>query len=301
VPERFLQHRGTQTGTLVYRPLLLATAKVHYAQSTLRIDETEQLVATLPLEDSLPDDAWEEARIEADDPPDFASSPAEGAQFAALPAELARPKTYAQLATDFKEHLYRTRRLMLWHCTALKQISRAGESEGDFRIRLMQAAHEQRDLQVEKLRTRYAPKLASLQDQVRRAEQKVQKEQQQASGQTLQTAISFGASVLGAMFGRKLASSANVTRAASTARAASRAARERSDVAHAAESLGAVRQRLAGLESQFEQDAQQVRDAYSPHGLQVEPLEIKPKKADIKVESVVLAWSPQVCVGSDPA
>ena len=147
-------------------------------------------------------------------------------------------------------------------------------------------------MQVEKLRAKYAPKLATLQDQVRRAEQRVDKEKQQSSSQTMQTAISFGASVLGAMFGRKLASSANVTRAASTARAASRATRERGDVAHAAETLGTLRERLADLESQFEEDAQQVRDSCSPEGLTLEPLEIKPKKTEILVERVVLAWSP---------
>jgi hypothetical protein len=146
---------------------------------------------------------------------------------------------------------------------------------------------------VEKLRAKYAPKLASLQEQVRRAEQKVEKEKEQSSSQVLQTAISVGTSILGAMFGRKLASSANVTRAASTARAASRAARERSDVAHAAESLGALRQRYADLEAQFEQDAQEVRDAFTPQAMSLSQVEIKPKKADISVESVVLAWSVQ--------
>ncbi len=287
----FSSSGGTPDSPLVYSPVLIAAAKIHYAQTTKQVDATEEIVATLLVENSLPADAWSEARLEAGDPPEFASSPADGAAFAALPSELALPKTYTRLAADLKEHLYRTRRLTLWRSAALETDLAPGESEGDFRIRLLQASHEQRDLQVEKLRAKYAPKLASLQDQVRRAEQKLQKEQQQASGQTMQSVISFGASVLGAMFGRKLASSANVTRAASTARAASRASRERSDVAHAAESLGALRVRLADLEAQFEKDAQEVRDAYSPHGIELEQLEIKPKKGDIKVESVVLAWS----------
>jgi hypothetical protein len=270
----------------------VGTAKLHYSQSTNQVDAWEELTATLALDDALPADAWGEADIEAGPAPEFDSSPAAEAGFAALPPELARPKTYTELAADLKDHLYRTRRLELWRCPALKQTSRPGETEGDFRIRLVQAAHEQRDMQVEKLRAKYAPKLASLQEQVRRAEQRLEKEKQQSSSQTLQTAISLGASVLGAMFGRKLASSANVTRAASTARAASRAARERSDIAHAAETLGTLRQRLADLEAQFEQDVQQVRDSYSAQALSLEPLQIKPKKTEITVDRVVLAWSP---------
>jgi hypothetical protein len=290
VPERFLD---AQASNVLYRPSLVATAKVHYAKATYHVDYSEELVATVPIDASLPADVWSESNIEPGEPPDFTDAPARDGAFASLPSELFNPKTYARLATELKDHLYRTRRLTLWRLPALKQTSEPGESEADFRIRLAHMAHEERDRQVEKLRAKYAPKLASLQDQVRRAEQKVQREQEQSSSQVVQTAISLGASVLGALFGRKLASSGNVTRAASTARAATRAARERSDVAHAAQSLAALQQRLADLESQFEQDAQRVRDAYSPHAMSLEPMEIKPKKSDIAVDSVVLAWSPQ--------
>jgi hypothetical protein len=40
----------------------------------------------------------------------------------------------------------------------VKLVSRAGESERDFRLRLHQAARESRDAAVEKLRASYAPK-----------------------------------------------------------------------------------------------------------------------------------------------
>lgn len=290
VVERFLPRRGG--GEVVYRPMLLATAKVHYVQASQQVDAWEDLVATVDVDERLPADVWEEAEIETDAAPELSTTPEDQATFAALPTELTRPKTYADLAASLKERLYRTQRLKLWQCAPLKHTSRVGESEGDFRIRLVQAAHEQRDLQVEKLRTKYAPKLATLQEQVRKAEQKVEKEQQQSSSQTLQTAISFGASVLGAMFGRKLASSANVTRAASTARAASRVARERSDVAHASQTLETLRERHEELSAEFEAEAAKVRDAFDVQSLTLSSQEIKPKKTDISVAGVMLVWRP---------
>ena len=69
-------------------------------------------------------------------------------------------------------------------------------AERDFRVRLQQIAREQRDEAVEKLRRKYAPKFEQLEERKRRAEQAVERETEQAKGQKMQTAISFGATLL---------------------------------------------------------------------------------------------------------
>src|SRR5690606_34299299 len=118
------------------------------------------------------------------------SQPEGNARFGDVPTAFARAKQYASWANDLKDHLYRTHVLQLWRSKALKQTSQPGESEGDFRIRLTQAARELRDEQVAKLRAKYAPKLATAQEQVRKAQQRVEKEKAQATQQTFQAAIS---------------------------------------------------------------------------------------------------------------
>ena len=62
---------------------------------------------------------------------------------------------------------------VLWKSADPKETSRPGESEGAFRGRLRELARESRDLEVEKLRQRYAPKLARLAEQIQRAEQRI--------------------------------------------------------------------------------------------------------------------------------
>jgi hypothetical protein len=59
------------------------------------------------------------------------------------------------------------------------------------------------------LRERYAPKLARLGDRIRRAPQRVEVEKSQYRQQKMQTVVSIGATVLGALFGRKLGSVGN--------------------------------------------------------------------------------------------
>src|SRR4029079_2001994 len=87
---------------------------------------------------------------------------------------------------DFSSWIYRSQRLELFESPSLQIASNPGESERDFRIRLQQFARERRDEAVEKLRQKYAPKIAALEEQQRRAQQSVVREAAQAKNQKLQ-------------------------------------------------------------------------------------------------------------------
>jgi hypothetical protein len=102
-----------------------------------------------------------------------------------------------------------------------------------------QKARERRDAEVEKLRTHYAPKLRKLQEKVRNAEQVVQREEGQARGAKVQTAISTGATILDALLGRKV-SRTSLGRATTAARGAQRAMQQQEDVRAAKEDLAAA-------------------------------------------------------------
>jgi len=296
VIERFLprrKSRGPNVG-LIYRPLLVGTAKVHFAQAAAGIDHTESLTFAVPLDETLPAEPWAEVEPLEEETLELETTPEDNAQYAPLPAELTRPKQYTTLATSLKDFLYRNRRLTCWKCAALKQTSQAGERGADFRVRLSQGSREQRDLLVEKLRTKYAPKIAALQEQIRKAEQRVEKEKAQASQQTMNAALSIGSSLLGALFGRKLASSANVTRVASGMRAATRIAKERQDIGQANESVEAYAQRLADLGAEFKEETEKVAAKMDGEALELTEIQIAPKKTDIVIGQVMLVWQPHL-------
>jgi hypothetical protein len=117
----------------------------------------------------------------------------------------------------------------------------------------------------------------------------IEREKDQYDHHKLQTAISIGATVLGALFGRKLGS---VGRATTAARGAGRAARERTDVARAREDLEALRRRLADLEEDCEQELAGVRGELDPESLEYDQLSIRPRKTDLNVGAVNLVWTP---------
>lgn len=298
VPQAFVSQRGSvKSGeSLVYRPALLGTAKIHFASATAGVDTWSDVALLIDMED-VGDSPWENAE-RLTEPPELDPEPAALARFGELPAQCSRAKQYTAWNTALKDQLYRTEVITLWRSKTLKQTSQPGEGEGDFRARLGQHAREDRDLQAEKLRSKYATKLAAAQENVRKAMQRVEKEKSQASQQTFQAAVSFGASILSAFTGRKLASSANIGRVATSARAASRIARERAEVGQAEETVEASQQKLANLEAEFKAEIDELEQASRAEALALESVEVKPKKSDINVTRLALAWIPYR-VGAD--
>ena len=107
------------------------------------------------------------------------------------------------------------------------------------------------------LRKKWQAKLLQLQDQIRRAEEKREREKSQLNQQRMQTAVNIGTSILGALLGRKAISATNIGRVGTAARSASRWGHESQDVTRAEESIEVLQQRLE--ETKREVDAEVAR------------------------------------------
>ncbi len=273
-----------------YRPAILGRARVRYSKPTARIEVDREVVCMAPAGDSLGETAWENA-AQTPEAPEIEPAPRTGS-FAPLPAALSGPRGYASLGSSLKSFLGRTSKLTAWQAPAIDAVSRPGETEGEFRVRIAHRVKEWRDGQIEQVRTRHAAKLAALADRIERARQKVEREKAEAKNQSLQTYVSIGSAVLGALLGRKKASATNIGRAATSMRSASRAARQQADVAHAEESLATLEEKRMQLEDEIEQELERIRLESAPELIALEEIEIPAKKTDIAVDEVVLAWVP---------
>jgi hypothetical protein len=288
VAEYFVKTAGRAPAS--YQPAVLGLSKLHFVDAKAGLDLWAPYVHLAPFSPSGADALWEESRVLAEGEAGLDSRPATGSQFSELPAGALRQANYAAWGKSLKTFLYQSVTLEVLACPPLKATSRPGETEGDFRVRLGQQLREKRDQEVERLRRQYAPKLAAVQEQLRKAEARVAAEKSQLGQQTLQTAISIGATVLGALFGRKAMSVGNVGRATTAVRGAGRAMREREDIQRASESVAAVQERLAALQQEFDQEAARVQSECDPVTLAFERLQIRPRKTDITVSEVALAW-----------
>jgi len=276
-------------GAIDLRPAILGEARLHYVDAKLGVDHWERVTLVAPLAGDA-GDVWEGAGV-LDAPIVECAAPAV-ARFAALPARASRPKTYDTWARELVGHLSRVRTLGLLRAPEARLVSRPGESEGEFRGRVAHGARESRDAELARLEKRYGPKLAAIRERVRRAEERVGREQAQLGQQQLQTAISLGATVLGALFGRKAASVGTVGRATTAARGIGRAAREKTDVANAEREVEERRSDLAALEREVEEATTALRVDVEPTSLTIERVEVRPRRSGVEIVRVALAWCP---------
>ena len=280
-------------GAARYAPALVGEARVHFVDAKRGIDLWQSLALLAPLT-RADGSVWEGAN-DFDELDELRDEPPVGSEvlgFDPLPAEARRAKTFESYGKALALHLYATRVLVLVACPSLKLLSKPGEPRPDFLARVRQAAREARDRDVEKLKVKYAPKVAAANDKIRRAEERVRRETAQYEQQKSQSMISVGASLLGALFGRKLASSANVGRATTAARGISRATREKGDVESAADVLRAAQDGLMELERAFRSETEELGAVPEPEALGLLDVSIKPRKSDTLVERVALVWVP---------
>jgi hypothetical protein len=292
IPQYFVPLRGTAPlgYRLVYEPAVLSSSRVGFAdkKSGERFDRELMHVTDLVGEAVRID--WSNASDLGIPLADLDPTPAPAAEFASLPAVAARKTTYTSWTRDLKAWLYANQSIELLTSPGLKLTSRVGESEHEFRLRVVQAARERRDAETDKLRQKYDTKVASLRNQVFKAEQALEREQEQVKQQKAQTAISVGATVLGAFLGRGLGSS--VGRATTAARGASRTKKETQDVERAKESLETLKERLARYDADFRADVDRITADFDPEAQPLERVILRPTKQNIVVDMVALGWLP---------
>ncbi len=276
--------------TLLYTPSLLAEADLHYTRASAELDLWRRSAVFAPL-GARGADPWTGMR-DLGARPELDAEPEAGAAFAPLGAAASRATSYTRWRKRLASVLYRERRLPLFRTRKPKLVSAHDETEDEFRARVRQALRETRDLKKEKLRARYAPKLRRVRDRIERAEARVEVEREQYDQRKTSSLISIGATVLGALFGRKIGSAGNVGRASTAARSVSRTAKERGDIGRAEEAVERVREELEAIETRFETDLEAVETSLSLDEVEVETLSIPLRKSDCAVEGPMVMWCP---------
>jgi hypothetical protein len=273
-----------------YVPVIVGAARVAFSDTKMKIDATRDVLYAARVTDSAVPMDWSRS-VRLDVRPDDLQrlSTTGGLLFASLPAAAAQPKNYANWLKAFSRHVAQTERLEVFQHPTLKIASRADEAERDFRIRLQQEGRAGRDSAVERIRRKYAAKQAALAERLRRAEAAVGREQEQVTQQRTQTAVSFGATVLGALFGRKTISTGTLGRATTAVRGVGRSMKEASDVKRASENVEAVRAQIKELEDQVAAEAAGIGSGFDVTA-PLESVTLAPKRGAIEARFVALGW-----------
>jgi hypothetical protein len=293
IPSFYIPVRGSadQGNKLLYLSKILGAAKINFSDPKIKIEFTDAKVYITPVTDNAIPVVWDNADEINVPATDLEKSPQMNALFGEPASPAIQSKNYSIWTRDFNNWLYGIQKIELLRSPGLKEVSQPGESEGEFRVRLQQLAREKRDLLVEQLRKKYGLKNASLQERLRRAQQAVEKQAEQAKQAKFQTVISVGSTLLGAFTGRKV-SSTTISRASTAMRGFSRSIDESKDVARAGDTVASIQKQITDLQAEFNTEMAALEARIDPGTEPLEKISIKPDKSDILVQLVALVWVP---------
>jgi hypothetical protein len=277
---------------LVYYPAVAGWLDVYYSAAKYNVESSEKLAIAAMLEDGPVTLDWDKAEEIRLSPDNFETSPLPGASFADLPSAAKKPESYSKWNKDLLRWVRQSRPLNLYQSGRFKLTSSPAESKSEFLARVNQAAREERDLEVEKLRRKYSSKFDTLQNRLMRAEQALQREQEQATSKKMETVVSFGTAILGAFLGRKAVSARSATRLGTAVKSAGRMRKESMDVARAQETAESVKQEMTELDQRLQSDIDRLEAGYDSAAEEMEEVMIKPKSTDITLETFGLTWMP---------
>lgn len=291
IPQFFLPSTGAEGS--VWVPHLYGAADVDFADAKRGIDERRVVIATVPLQGAAVVVDWDGSAPSDVAPDRLLTDPPVDAPFAPVPAQALQMKSFAKWSKDFDRWLSRTQRLDLWRHVATGTVSRPGEEERAFRIRLSEVVRSTRGAAIDKVRAKYASKLDSAAEKVRKLELALGKEQQDVSQHRVQaglsTASTLGSAVLGAIFGRRGGLTAGTIGKASTAaRGWARGSKEAEDVKRAEQNLAAARQALVDLEAEVTAAIDALDGA--PIVESLDTVSLAPKRGGVHVHLVALVW-----------
>jgi len=275
------------TARLIYQPALAVFAQIAIFDNRLGLSHIADVGHYFELSEDILGLIWDKATPLSIKIEELEREPKEGASFLSLPSRFLSMIKSAE--NDYLDYLTRSYQLILWKSNTFQTVSRPGESERDFRIRLSQLAREKRDEALERLRQKYAARIASLEKQYLIAQQRLQKEQEEYKEKIAQSAISMGATIFGAILGRK---AYQIGRATTTARSASRAYYEKLDIKRAQERAEMARTRLEEMERELEREADNIANLYDPEQEQLQTMALRPRKKDMAVCWSGLLWLP---------
>ncbi|MEN8122994.1 MAG: hypothetical protein ABFS35_21825, partial [Bacteroidota bacterium] len=268
-----------------YEPWLLAEGKVKFVNATRGIDIEKSFTKRLYLNKDMTNIDLRETDDFSFDTDLFDKRPLEQSKFYSLPAFIEELKSFKSLEKDFSDYLYRSNKLELYKCTALKAESKPGETIRDFKIKITGIIRDKKAEAVEKLRKKYSTKGDRLQDKYARLRIKLQKEKSDVSAKQTDTAMSLGMAVLGSFLG-----SGSKSKAMRGITSAGKISKEKADVRRVENEMQQVQKDMQELKNDLSYDIDMIKQEFDIENYKIATFYIKPRKTDVHSIKISLFW-----------
>lgn len=272
---------------LVYLPYLAASGTAILTDPRSGHAQEQTVSCFLPLPGPHGLVPWEEYRVGTLEAELLGSLAEPGALYGPLPEGMGELAPYTPLRTSFADYINRAASVPRWVHRTLKMESRIGESREEFLKRCQAAAETAREQALAKIRERYQATLERLQQQLTRAERYLEDQKILYKGRQQEELLSAGETIVGMFLGRRRTSP--LSTASRRRRMTSQA---RANLEQAEAEVERLKREMAATLEERDAALAQERRAWEGVEAQVEEAIVRPRKTDLRVTVLGIAWVP---------
>ncbi len=277
---------------VVYRPVLLAAARIRYLERKYGVDSEFVRAALVTKPDRRGVVRWEDFPYHGPSLEKIETTPAPvQASFALLEPPLNDVKTMNALQRDFTDWLYRTTSIKVRANEMLKVYAGPDVSQAEFMKACAETAREARDAEVAKVTAQFDRQLKSLRDKLEREERELQMDQEELSQRKIEEIGTHAENVFGMLTGSR--SSRRVSTSLTKRRLTAQA---KADVDESVQAIAQYKREIAQLEQLRQQAVEEVQQRWGDVVNKSSEITLTPKKTDIYVHLFGVAWAPYYLV-----
>jgi len=275
---------------LAYEPNIVAAGKVRFYDQKRNVDrvESKSVLADAPddfgrtdWDAALPIDGWESSLLNEPDHPDNTT-----VQYLSIPDSANSKKELAKVQKEFSDWLYNSQCCTILEHDKFDLYQHEGESAESFRMRVLQMIREERDEDLDELQDRYKAKFEKIDDKIRDEEQDLEEAKSDVKGRRTEELVGMAETIFSVFVRRR---SRSMSSTLSKRRMRKKANQK---VEESKEDLEELFDDYEDLQAELKSKMEQVSLKWDELANDVEEKEVKPRRSDVKVESVMLAWIP---------
>ncbi len=283
----------SQVSAVLYRPILLASARSRILDRRYGIDSEIESAALVQAPDKNGSIRWDDFTYQGRSLEKLDSSSAPQAVFESLSPPLTDVKKMADMNRDFTDWVYRTVKMTLRENKLLKVIARPGMSQAEFMTECTNAARSGRDLELAKSLSTIEKQIGTIERRLEKEHAELKNDQDKLSSRTWDQILTIGKIGSDALLKGKV-------RIPSTTISKGRMKNQaKADVEESQLSIAQMKEQLADLQKQRDQKTQEITARWGEMVEKENEIVLTPRKSDVFIDHFGIAWMPfyQVVAG----
>ncbi|MGH2536519.1 MAG: hypothetical protein ACRDHL_03910, partial [Candidatus Promineifilaceae bacterium] len=274
---------------IVYRPVLLAQAAVHFGRREYNLNTVVRRAAILPRPEARALADWEGQAAVPLDPGQLDRQPLPEATYASLEGGLNDGRLLGDLEGDFEEWVYRNTAVALRAIPELDLYAGPDVSKAEFARQLEAVVTAAREEEAEAIVEALERKIEALNRKVEREERELGEDEEEHSRRKREEMASHAELLIGLLGGRRRSVSRSMSKRSMTSRALE-------DIEESKEEIEQLKEEMAELQEEHADELAELVLHWEQVAENVETMEVEPYKKDIAVELFGVAWLPHYVV-----